>query len=130
MRTARIFPADASSVPAAREFVLEYLPVRDPMLRDQVALMVSELVTNAIVYGSTDFEVAVAVAGEELRIEVADGGAQRPAMRPMPKPTEAHGRGLRIVKELSDRWGVDTAAERPGKRVWFEVALPVNGSPV
>jgi two-component sensor histidine kinase len=130
MRTVQSFPGVPESVPAARRFVLSRLPVVNTTTRDEVGLMVSELVTNAIVHGMTAFELRVDLDLDELRIAVRDGGAGTPAVRPLPPSSNERGRGLRIVRALSDRWGVDATADQPGKSVWFELALPTVPTPV
>lgn len=92
--------------------------------------MVSELVTNAIVHGLTAFDVTVEVAEAELRVEVTDHGHGVPTVQTHIPPSNERGRGLRIVSELSDRWGVDGVEDLPGKRVWFELALPSSRASV
>lgn len=123
MRAQRRFPAVSVSVPAARQFVLSCLPPGDVAAHDQVALMVSELVTNAIVHGLTTFDVTVDLTDNCFRVEVTDTGAGIPAMQLLTPTTNEHGRGLRIVEEIADRWGVDAVEGDAGKRVWFELAL-------
>lgn len=81
-----------------------------------VELLTSELVTNAIRHGRTEMLVTVDVDDERVRVEVADRNPARPQLR---VPDETGGRGLRLVDELSDRWGVHGG--RPGKTVWFEI---------
>ena len=82
-----------------------------------VELLTSELVTNAIRHGRTEMLVTVDVDEERVRVEVADRNPARPQLR---VPDERGGRGLHLVDELSDRWGVHGG--RPGKTVWFEIA--------
>jgi hypothetical protein len=43
-----------------------------------------------------------------------------------PGSSEASGRGLLLVRELSDEWGIDTAGDRPGKSVWFALNVPLS----
>jgi anti-sigma regulatory factor (Ser/Thr protein kinase) len=119
------FALDAASVPAARHFVLRQLPDVDPTVYEAVELMVSELATNAVLHAGTEFSVTVETIGDQLRVEVADDGASMPRLRRPPPPSQEHGRGLRIVRELSDKWGVDERRNKPGKAVWFQiVAVP------
>jgi anti-sigma regulatory factor (Ser/Thr protein kinase) len=89
-------------------------------------LLVSELVTNSIVHaghsGDDAIRVRAASDGSTARVEVCDrarAGAL-PAPRRNPTPLATGGRGLLLVDELSDRWGMDTC-ER-GTCVWFELA--------
>ena len=41
----------------------------------------------------------------------------------MPSVSEPHGRGLQIVRELSDEWGITESADDRGKTVWYEVRV-------
>ena len=86
--------------------------------------MVSELATNAIVHAGGGFAVRVERDGSIIRVTVTDAGVGTPVVQ-HPDEHEPHGRGLRIVDELSDEWGSeDTAAH--GKSVWFRIdAAPV-----
>ncbi|GAB3690221.1 ATP-binding protein [Angustibacter aerolatus] len=93
---------------------------------DVVVLLTSELVTNAIRYGSPPVVVHVDLDAPALVVAVDDGDVDRAvAARVQPVddvPWDAGGgRGLQLVESLSDRWGV--LARRQGKRVWFELHL-------
>jgi hypothetical protein len=57
-----------------------------------------------------------------VRIEVTDRGAGMPTLR-IPPASEPTGRGLRIVRELADSFGVEPLPDPPGKTVWFVVGL-------
>jgi two-component sensor histidine kinase len=89
---------------------------------DDLALVVSELATNAFRYGGGRFELSVQRRDSELTIEVRDQVATPPVLR-RPGPHSPSGRGLRIVESLAQSWGV---REIPGhgKAVWarFESA--------
>jgi DNA-binding NarL/FixJ family response regulator len=104
---------------AARRFVDETLrrwECEDQL--DLVTLLVSELVTNAVVHAGSDVEVGVQLTGDGVRIDVMD---QSPTM-PVPRTAQDYdtsGRGLELVDALATRWGVDTLPF--GKSVWFEV---------
>jgi anti-sigma regulatory factor (Ser/Thr protein kinase) len=83
-------------------------------------LLVSELVTNAIVHTRTPVGLSVRLTGRRLRSVVSDESAR------MPTPGAAGrsggiGHGLQLVEELADDWGVERTAV--GKDVWFEVEL-------
>ncbi|WP_210948981.1 ATP-binding protein, partial [Streptomyces sp. MK37H] len=65
---------------------------------------------------------ALTVTGPTLRIEVRDARVERmPTVRPVPEPGAPRecGRGLLLVEELADRWGV--VPELIGKTVWAEI---------
>ncbi|MFE6666671.1 ATP-binding protein [Streptomyces sp. NPDC057697] len=104
----------------AREFVRYHLPDIGPCHTDDVVLVVSELVTNGIRYGTEpgDFVLLALDADERrTRVEVHDAARRRPRRRPESAERE-RGRGLFIVDALAT-WGI---AERPmGKYVWAEV---------
>lgn len=88
-------------------------------LCDTVALLVSEVATNALVHGSGDVQVRVTAVGSGLRVEVSDGSPAMPTPR-NPDLLAEGGRGLALVASLASDWGVHRAGG--GKVVWFEVA--------
>jgi anti-sigma regulatory factor (Ser/Thr protein kinase) len=81
-------------------------------------LLISELVTNAVKYGTGPLRVEVGVAGGRLRVEVVDGGSGFVHERRETDDLETPGGwGLHLVEALSDSWG-----HREGStRVWFEL---------
>ncbi|WP_205699372.1 ATP-binding protein [Conexibacter sp. SYSU D00693] len=85
---------------------------------DDVALLVSEVVTNAVRHGGARDEdhVTVELTSEDhrLRIRVLDGGGGLPAQR---RPGSDGGFGLHLVEALADDWGA-----APGE-VWFVLAV-------
>ncbi|MGW4908968.1 SpoIIE family protein phosphatase [Streptomyces sp. NPDC004270] len=87
--------------------------------RDNVLLLASELVTNAVRFATGPVTVRLIRAGPSLLCEVGDTGNGRPRLRRGGLYDDA-GRGLYVVHRLTTRWGVrwtDT-----GKVVWAEVA--------
>jgi PAS domain S-box-containing protein len=122
--TARRFPATPSSVGEARRFLLGTLPDPGAANADALALMLSELATNAVQHAATEFEVSVRVEPDRgrVRVEVSDGAAGYPTPQD-PVPDAPHGRGLHIVRALADAWGIEMRRDRPGKTVWCSVAL-------
>ena len=89
---------------------------------DRAILMVSEIATNAIQHAGTNFIVRIDRSEDAIRVEIVDAGEGVPAVR-FTSPSEVSGRGLRIVEELADTWGVRPSALGPGKTVWFTVGL-------
>jgi DNA-binding NarL/FixJ family response regulator len=87
-------------------------------VRDAAALLISELVTNGVRHAGTDVGMRISVGAHTVRVEIDDHNPEVPVMR-SPEPTDIGGRGMRIVDELSLRWGVQ--ARRTGKSVWFEL---------
>jgi anti-sigma regulatory factor (Ser/Thr protein kinase) len=123
MKTARTFPPDAESITAARRFVLTAIGAVTRDLRDAVSVMVSELAMNAVQHARTPFEVTVEVTDRTLRVEVTDSGGGTAQAQPPSPATSLHGRGLFIVDQLCDAWGVNPAAPGPSKSIWFTIAL-------
>ncbi|WP_324614276.1 ATP-binding protein [Streptomyces kebangsaanensis] len=96
-----------------------------PHLADDVALVASELVTNALLHGSLRdrlIRVRLAVTAAVLRVEVDDPGGKR---LPCPRDAageEQFGRGLTIVAALADDWGTGPRTG-VGKTVWAQWGL-------
>jgi DNA-binding NarL/FixJ family response regulator len=121
--------ADTSSAGHARRFVDEVLSRwRCEPLLDDVQLLVSELVTNAVVHAGSEVEVAVRLLPDALRIEVIDRAPGTPLRPGSPEEDAESGRGLLLVETLARAWGVDEV--EGGKAVWFEVARPDASEPI
>ena len=113
----RDFTPDAASVSSARRFVLSLIDA-EPELVDSVQLAVSELATNAVLHARSPFRVRVSRHGERLRVAVHDSSPAAATKKDY-GPTAVTGRGLTIVEQLTDDWGV--TPDGVGKWVWFEV---------
>lgn len=117
MPTERIeVPPEPSSPRLARRFVASHLA--DVECVDDVALLTSELVTNAVTHAGSVAEVVLVRRPRAVRVEVGDRDGTAPQKRP---PDDRGGRGLHLVEAVADRWGVDRRAN--GKVVWFEIDL-------
>ncbi|WP_405728501.1 SpoIIE family protein phosphatase [Streptomyces sp. NBC_00028] len=90
-------------------------------LADTTALMVSELVTNAVRHSHSRPLLLRLVRGETLLCEVEDDDHELPTLLNA-GPGDEFGRGLRIVSTLAREWG--TSRTNAGKTVWFELTLP------
>jgi anti-sigma regulatory factor (Ser/Thr protein kinase) len=121
MKTSQSYAASQQSVGAARRFVSELITDLTPEQQDAVILMVSELATNALVHAASGFQLTIDRTKTRLRVSVADLGAGTPSLQ-SPPSRQPHGRGLRIVEELSDEWGTSEAPKK-GKTVWFRLNL-------
>ncbi|MFI7450380.1 ATP-binding protein [Nonomuraea sp. NPDC049714] len=126
---------DAQAVGHARttiRTVLTQLEMDTELIADAV-LMVSELVTNALLYGDAPYELALSAGLREIVCVVVDSGQPLPTPR-IPDDDSERGRGLHIVAALSDGfYGYHpqrylTCPERMGKATWF--ALPRTFSTV
>ena len=126
--TSRVFGNAPEAVSAARHYVVEQLADVPRAIVDEVAVMVSELATNCVRHTETEFTVKVEHDLKRVRVEVTDHGPGVPTLR-VPDATEPTGRGLRIVREIADSFGVDPAARAPGKTVWFELYLDPAARP-
>lgn len=116
MTSARRFHGLPESVPAARRFTRDALRDQSSEVVDAAELMVSELATNCIQHAQTDFEITIETR-DQVRIEVHDADHDgRPEVQ-SPPPEAPSGRGLRIVQEISDEWGIVKSSD--GKTVWF-----------
>jgi anti-sigma regulatory factor (Ser/Thr protein kinase) len=123
VRTRRSFAPNVASIRAARRFVLDAVGKAPRELRDAISVMVSELAMNAVQYAHTAFDVKVERADGSLRVEVTDSGGGSPEVQPLPPASSPHGRGLFIVEQLSDEWGVSRSPGGPRRSVWFRIAL-------
>ncbi len=113
-------PAHPTSSRAARRFVTKALVSwRCETAAQDTSLLVSELVTNAIVHARTPLDLIVRRSRGCIRVEVYDAGYGVPEPG-FVRPDAPNGRGLRLVQAVATRWGVDD--RMPGKSVWFEVA--------
>jgi anti-sigma regulatory factor (Ser/Thr protein kinase) len=124
-KPARIaLPRSPSSVGAARRFIAARTAAwsfPEPAA-DQLVLIGSELVTNAVLHARTELTLTLELRKDRVRISVKDR-SQAPATLRHYRPDALTGRGLGVVAALSDRWGVSTAPD--GKVVWAE--LQANG---
>lgn len=138
----------------ARRFVAHLfdewgVATKDSGVRDTAVLLVSELVTNAVIHAGTRVDLVVARDGccrattptneadstictcdqpenrapLVLRVEVHDTSYGRPVPQHA-GPNDDSGRGLALVEALAHRWGV--ASTPDGKSVWFELVAAAN----
>ncbi|MGC3001888.1 ATP-binding protein [Streptomyces sp. G35A] len=119
------FPADPGAVRAARSAVRAQLRGWGlDSVGDLAALLVSELVTNALRYATGPIGVRLTrptACGGVLLVEVSDPLPEFPHER-VARPEDEGGRGLQLLASASRRWG--TRPGGPGKTVWFELAVP------
>lgn len=113
-----LLPAVGTSVSAARSLVRRELGRWGlERLIDDCCLIVSELATNVVRHGGSVFALRLGSDGTWVYGEICDQGEELP--RPRQADEDAtDGRGLLIVSELADDWGVAPYA-RGGKTVWF-----------
>lgn len=112
--------ADASAASRGRRWVV--LRVRELGLVDleeTVALLTSEVITNALLHAGTPSRVSVRTEGSGVRVEVFDGSTTPPLRRLGYSRTATTGRGLQLLDRLAARWGWSPLAD--GKVTWFVV---------
>lgn len=85
---------------------------------DILALLISEVATNALIHGTGQVRVRVIDRGPRLRVEVSDDSDRLPTARAFDGSAEG-GRGLALVDALAAAWGSDLCPG--GKTVWFEL---------
>lgn len=96
----------------------------DESLAETLVLLVSELVTNAVVHTGCPAVLRLLLSGVPdgsagtVRLEVADSSARPPVPR-CAEGDDTNGRGLALVEGLADRWG--WSSEGVGKRIWCEL---------
>ncbi|MET9496693.1 ATP-binding protein [Streptomyces sp. NPDC006552] len=120
--------ADPAEVGRARRWVRTRLAgsgiQADEPLAETLLLLVSELVTNAVVHTGRPAVLRIVLRGGEgqalgtVRVEVCDTSARPPAPRHA-DGDETNGRGLELVDGLADRWG--WRPEGAGKAIWCEI---------
>jgi len=88
---------------------------RDDLL-EPAQLLVSEVVTNALVHSGTSIDVAMSADDHGVLVEVGDGSRHAPRPRSY-ATTASTGRGLALLDQTADDWGVVPGIR--GKTVWF-----------
>ncbi|MEX3100338.1 ATP-binding protein [Streptomyces sp. ST1015] len=124
-----VLPGEPSSAGAARKFVREYVEYHVPGVPEDyvenIVLVTSEMVTNAIRYGTEpgdSIRITLDVGEREARIEVQDPTRRSPRRRPE-SGERGRGRGLFILDGVcGDAWGCRPAPF--GKVVWARVRAP------
>lgn len=113
-------PCDVASAGAARRLVVQRCRgagVGEEEL-ETLELLVSEVVTNAVLHGRSDVHLELAVHGRRVGVRVGDDNSRRPRVQKNDAGA-LDGRGLAILDVVARRWGVDDAPV--GKVVWFEL---------
>ncbi|MGA8723548.1 MAG: ATP-binding SpoIIE family protein phosphatase [Acidimicrobiales bacterium] len=86
---------------------------------DDLELVVSELVSNAIVHAHGDLRLTLRFVRDTLTVEVADHSSDLPVPS-RPGESDQRGRGLLIVGKVAREWGVRLGPH--GKIVWADLA--------
>jgi serine/threonine-protein kinase RsbW len=117
-------PGGKRAAGVARRSVLSSKAGLPGEIRHRLALLLSELVTNAIQHGGAGphetIQVRLASSAERVRVEVHDPGSR--GSGPRDRLEHESGFGLLLVDRLADGWGrVDT--DTGGSLAWFELDL-------
>jgi anti-anti-sigma regulatory factor/anti-sigma regulatory factor (Ser/Thr protein kinase) len=112
---------------AARVFVRDVLgywqlALPDNTLVDRAVLVVSELVTNAVLHARTELRLRIELRGDLLHLAVRDGNPWMLRLVAIPDPEAEGGRGLWLVDQLARAWGVNRHPDG-GKVVWCTLRL-------
>jgi anti-sigma regulatory factor (Ser/Thr protein kinase)/GAF domain-containing protein len=119
---------DLQGVKAARRFVDDRLSAWGlPEISDTMQLIVSEIVTNALIHAGSDVDVRLRAFADRVRLEVRDSDSNPPVPSPLVLAEEEnseaeHGRGLLIVEALGGQW--NSSPNGRGKTVSLEVPVP------
>src|SRR4051794_5728469 len=101
-------PPVPASAGAARRALGAYCATHSvpPELRQSGELLISELVTNAVLHARTPFLVWAEYDGGELTVAVGDGAATLPRLLPFDDGQRQRGRGMAIVEDVGGSWGL------------------------
>ncbi|MCI3273383.1 ATP-binding SpoIIE family protein phosphatase [Streptomyces cylindrosporus] len=123
---------DLQAVASTRHYLRDVLKRwGSEALLDDLQLMLSEVVTNALIHAQSDVDIRMRRHAGGVRVEVQDSSPQPPiptviiANEAMNAEAES-GRGLLIVDALATAWGSSPAGR--GKTTWIEMALPEQSS--
>jgi CheY-like chemotaxis protein/anti-sigma regulatory factor (Ser/Thr protein kinase) len=119
-------PDHTSAPRIGRRLIRNLLIHRDQALVADVELLVSELVTNAIVHASSAPQLEVRLSTRTIRVSVHDADPALPELR-VPDSNRPGGRGLHLLNTLASRWGTDPS--EAGKVVWFEIDRHQDAQP-
>jgi serine phosphatase RsbU (regulator of sigma subunit)/anti-sigma regulatory factor (Ser/Thr protein kinase) len=120
-----VLAQEHAAVPAARRFAAAALGDLPRTVVEDTELVVTELVTNAVLHGGAPVVLRVGPTPTGVRVEVQDSGREMPLV-PVPTVDSMTGRGLSLVAALASSWGIEPAAAG-GKVVWAEVDGDASG---
>lgn len=113
-------PVPASATQARRLAREQLESICPPDALDTIALLVTELVTNAVLHARTPLQLQIETRPHLVRLYVEDTSDRQPEKRSYASDAVT-GRGLALVEALSSSWGVESTPS--GKAVWCEIAL-------
>jgi sigma-B regulation protein RsbU (phosphoserine phosphatase) len=115
-------PAKDRSPATARRTLQDALSAAGlEVMLDDALLLVSELVTNAVVHAGTEIELHIDIGPGMARVEVIDHGPGVPVRHGEPHDIREDGRGIFLLDALAQEWG--TRHFPGGKSVWFVLGV-------
>jgi anti-sigma regulatory factor (Ser/Thr protein kinase) len=112
-------PESAAAVRKVRHAAMD--AIRGHPTAEVAQIVISELATNAVRHAGCPCTLRVFDGAQTLLIEVQDSSPRLPVVGPdLQDNIGSSGRGLQIVKALSDRFGVKPSQKR-GKTVWARI---------
>jgi anti-sigma regulatory factor (Ser/Thr protein kinase) len=124
-RSAVVFDRHIENTSEARAWIAEFVDEHagSDALRDDAALVVSELVTNALRHGAGTVVLRASFLDGSLNLAVTDSGDDLPHQLPI-DAERIGGLGLHIVERVSGQWGVSPFPG--GKTVWAVLSDPTR----
>jgi anti-sigma regulatory factor (Ser/Thr protein kinase) len=117
-------PGTRDAGPAARRALLAGNGALPGSVRDDVLLLLTELVTNAVRHAGVGPDRTVGVefrrCSGTVTVAVRDGGTGFTPRARRFRRCDSGGWGLLLVDRIADRWAVTATAT--GTCVWFEIA--------
>ena len=113
-------PAAPSAARRRAQTVLSSWDIRGEHAED-VLLVISELVANAVDHARTWLTVTIKQDAGSVLVAVSDGCDRQPQLQPHDVQAR-RGRGLQLIDTLSVNWGTIATLPGPGKTVWAQIA--------
>ena len=116
-----VLPATAQAPAHVRDALRRTCAHLPPDMLDDVQLLSSELVNNAVQHSaSATVTITFASEGNSIYVAVTDQDGSRPGPQRVAHNSES-GRGLGLVEVIATAWGIRPLADRRGKVVWFRL---------
>ena len=116
MRTQIDLERTPDSAAQARRALSDVADHLTPRRLEDARLLVSELVTNAVMHAATELDLTVLLRGDRLSVAVGDHDRRPLAPRVEVATTDVHGRGSLLLDALAESWG--QLPRLDGKVVW------------
>lgn len=104
----------------ARRHLEQTCPHLSPAVRSDAAIVLSEVVTNAVLHARTMITIAIECDEAAVAVAVTDNSSEAPRPRGHGDLDEG-GRGLLLIEQLATCWGYDASSDGEGKVIWFRI---------